>query len=80
MRWLWQRVDATDVMDMDTLPTITRYTGKILFLHGDRDTLVDISGSQRAVEAYEVAGADVRFQIIPGGKHIFRSPKHIKRR
>ena len=69
---------ATDVMDMDTLPTITRYTGKVLILHGVRDTLVDISGSQKAAEAYEAAGADVRFQIIPGGKHIFRSPKHIK--
>ncbi|MBQ1172230.1 MAG: hypothetical protein IIX48_06505 [Lachnospiraceae bacterium] len=42
------------------------------------DTLVDISGSQEAAKAYETAGADVRFQIIPGGKHIFRSPKHIK--
>lgn len=70
MQWLWQRVD--------TLPTITRYSGKVLILHGDRDTLVDISGSQKAAEAYEAAGADVHFQIIPGGKHIFHSPKHIK--
>ena len=69
---------ATDVMDMDTLPTITRYTGKVLILHGDRDTLVNISGSQEAAEAYEAAGADVRFQIIPGGKHIFLNPEHIK--
>ncbi len=69
---------VTDVMDMYTLPTITRYTGKVLILHGDRDTLVDVSGSQKAAEAYEAAGADVHFQIIPGGKHIFRSPKHIK--
>lgn len=69
---------ATDVMDIDTLPTITRYSGKVLILHGDRDTLVNISGSQKAAEAYEAAGADVRFQIISGGKHIFRSPKHIK--
>lgn len=69
---------ATDVMDMDTLPTITRYTGKVLILHGDRDTLVNISGSQKSAEAYEAAGADVRFQIIPGGKHIFLNPEHIK--
>ncbi|MDO5143989.1 MAG: alpha/beta hydrolase [bacterium] len=69
---------ATDVMDIDTLPAITRYTGKVLIMHGDRDTLVDISGSQRAAEAYDAAGADVRFQIIPGGKHVFRSPKYIK--
>ena len=69
---------ATDVMDMDTLPTITRYKGKVLILHGDKDTLVNISGSQAAAEAYEAAGADVRFQIIPGGKHIFLNPEHIK--
>lgn len=56
--------------------TVTSLSGQTKY--GDRDTLVDISGSQRAVEAYEVAGADVRFQIIPGGKHILRSPKHIK--
>ena len=68
---------ATDVMDIDTLPTITRYTGKVLILHGDKDTLVNISGSQAAAEAYEAAGADVRFQIIPGGGHIFLNPKHI---
>ena len=47
-------------------------------LAGEKDTLVNISGSQKAAEAYEAAGADVRFQTIPGGKHIFRSPKHIK--
>lgn len=69
---------ATDVMDLDTLPTITRYRGKVLILHGDKDTLVNITGSQAAAEAYEAAGADVRFQIISGGKHIFLNPEHIK--
>ena len=43
-----------------------------------KNTLVNISGSQKATEAYEAAGADVRFQIIPGGKHIFLNPEHIK--
>lgn len=69
---------ATDVMEIDTLPTITSYSGKVLIRHGDRDTLVNISGSQKAAEAYEAAGADVRFQIIPCGKHIFLNPEHIK--
>ena len=69
---------ATDEMDIDTLPTITRYTGKVLILHGDRDTLVNISGSQKAAEAYEAAGVDVCFRIISGGKHIFLNPEHIK--
>ena len=69
---------AMDVMNIDTLPTIARYTGKVLILHGDKDTLVDISGSQKAAEAYEAAGADVSLQIIPNGKHIFLKSKHIK--
>lgn len=60
------------------LPTITRYTGKVLILQGDRDILVNISGSQKAAEAYEAAGADVRFQIIPGGKHIFHITKNFQ--
>lgn len=36
-----------------------------------KDTLVNISGSQKAAEAYEAAGADVRFQIIPGASIFF---------
>ena len=69
---------ATDVMDIDTLPEITRYTGKVLILHGDRDTLVDIAESQRAAKAYAAAGADVQFYVIPDGAHIFLNPKHIR--
>ena len=68
---------ATDVRNIDTLPTITKFTGKVLIIHGNKDTVVNISGSQRAAEAYKAAGADVNLQIIPGAGHIFRSSKHI---
>lgn len=70
---------ATDVMDIDVLKEITRYSGKVLIIHGDRDGIVDISGSQKAVEAYEAAGAEVIFRTISGGRHIFLVPKHIKK-
>lgn len=69
---------ATDVMDIDVLKKIPRYSGKVLIIHGDRDGIVDISGSQKAAEAYEAAGAEVSFRTIPGGRHIFLVPKHIK--
>lgn len=68
---------VTDVMEIDTLPTITQYTGNVLIIHGDSDTLVNISGSENAKDAYLAAGANVRMEIIEGGKHIFLKPKHI---
>ncbi|MGN1053002.1 MAG: alpha/beta hydrolase family protein, partial [Candidatus Scatosoma sp.] len=68
---------VTDVMEIDTLPTITQYTGNVLIIHGDNDTLVNVSGSENAKDAYLAAGANVRMEIIEGGKHIFLKPKHI---
>lgn len=69
---------AADVMDMDAFQIISGYTGKVLFIHGDRDTIVDMGYSQRAFEAYQAAGADAWFVTIPGGKHIFRRLAHIR--
>lgn len=68
---------VTDVINLDTLPTITQYKGKILIIHGDKDTLVNISGSEKARDAYLAAGADVTMKTISGGKHIFLKSKHI---
>ena len=68
---------VTYVIDVETLPTITQYTGNVLIIHGDKDTLVNIAGSENSKEAYLAAGADVRMEIIEGGKHIFLKPKHI---
>lgn len=69
---------AADVMDMDAFQNITGYTGKVLLLHGDRDTIVDMEYSKRAFAVYQAAGADARFVTIPGGKHIFRRSAHIR--
>lgn len=69
---------AADVMNMDAFRQIAGYSGKVLLLHGDRDTIVDISYAEKAESVYRAAGADVRFVVIPGGKHIFRKPSQIR--
>ena len=69
---------AADVMNMDAFRQIAGYSGKVLLLHGDRDTIVDISYAEKAESVYRAAGADVRFAVIPGGKHIFRKPSQIR--
>ena len=69
---------AADVMNMDAFRQIAGYSGKVLLLHGDRDAIVDISYAEKAESVYRAAGADVRFAVIPGGKHIFRKPSRIR--
>ena len=69
---------AADVMNMDAFRQIAGYSGKVLLLHGDRDAIVDISCAEKAESVYRAAGADVRFVVIPGGKHIFRKPSQIR--
>ena len=69
---------AADVMNMDAFRQIAGYSGKVLLLHGDKDTIVDISYAEKAESVYRAAGADVRFVVIPGGKHIFRKPSQIR--
>ena len=69
---------AADVMNMDAFRQIAGYSGKVLLLHGDKDTIVDISYAEKAESVYRAAGADIRFVVIPGGKHIFRKPSQIR--
>ena len=69
---------AADVMNMDAFRQIAGYSGKVLLMHGDRDAIVDISYAEKAESVYRAAGADIRFVIIPGGKHIFRKPSQIR--
>lgn len=52
---------------MDAYRLIAPYRGPVLILHGDRDTLVPLSASQRALEAY----ASARLTVIPGAGHGF---------
>ena len=67
-----------DVLNMDAYHEIAKYHGRILIVHGDRDTLVDIFHSRKARYYYQAAGASVRLVSISGGKHIFRRPSQIR--
>ena len=67
-----------DVINMDAYHQIAQYHGRILIVHGDKDTLVDISHSKKARYCYQAAGASVRLVTISGGKHIFRKPSQIR--
>ena len=67
-----------DVINMDVYHEIAKYHGRILIVHGDRDTLVDMSHSRKARYYYQAAGASVHLITISGGKHIFRRPSQIR--
>lgn len=47
-----------------------------LLLHGDADTLVDISHSERMYAALQEAGVESEFVTYEGGDHGFRNPEH----
>lgn len=68
---------VTDVIDMDISQSLSGYTGKVLLIHGNNDTLVDISYSEDVCQVYLNNGADVQFQVIDGAGHIFIKPTHI---
>lgn len=55
------------LFDFDTYPVITPYTKDVLIIHGDRDGIVPISYSERAVQAYPSA----TLETMPGSGHGF---------
>lgn len=61
------KIYYTDVLGMDVYQQISRYTGSVLILHGDRDNLVPISYSQKAVQMYSSAS----LTVIKNGGHGF---------
>ena len=50
-----------------------------LLIHGDADTLVPISHSERIHAALKAAGVATDFVTIPGGSHGFTNPEHSRR-
>lgn len=58
---------AEDIWDYDTYGTIGKYKGPVLILHGDNDTTVNVSYSDRASEVYENA----EYHVIEGAGHGF---------
>lgn len=58
---------VADVLDYDVYEDVAAYEKNILILHGDRDGIVNLSYSQRAVETYPSA----ELKVIKGAGHGF---------
>jgi acetyl esterase/lipase len=58
---------------------VSRDDPPVLLIHGDADTLVPISHSERMRAALGAAGVPVEFVTIPGGDHGFTSAAHSQR-
>ena len=79
---------AASVLDLDPFSTISAYRGDVLIVHGNADTLVDISYSRRAYDAYRAAAETalqageiqsmprIAFHEVDGAGHIFLRPNH----
>ena len=57
----------SDVVDLDVYETISKDENNILILHGDEDSTVPISVSEKALEIYK----NVEFHVIEGAGHGF---------
>lgn len=49
----------------------------LLVFHGEKDTLVPVSHSQRLTEAVNAAGGAVRLVVMEGEGHGFKDPLHV---
>lgn len=61
------RVFAEDLLDYDIYEAISAYKKDVLLIHGDADSIVPLSYSEKAVEAYDSA----RLEVLPGAGHGF---------
>jgi len=67
-RWITVgRNYAEDIWNYDVYGEIGDFDKRVLILHGDKDNLVDVSYSKRAVEKYN----NVEFYLIKGAGHGF---------
>lgn len=58
---------AADIWAVDIYDTIQRYDGPVLLIHGGKDTITDLSYSERAAQVY----ADARLHVIGRAGHGF---------
>lgn len=58
----------TEVRDMDVFKQIERFKNPVLIVQGDKDNIVSMDDSRRAVSIYK----DARLHVIPGAGHGFR--------
>lgn len=59
---------AKDARSFDIYEEIGKYKGDVLLCHGDKDTLVDLSYSERAAEVYDSA----ELKVVKYGEHGFQ--------
>lgn len=59
---------AKDARSFDIYEEIGKYKGDVLICHGDKDTLVDMSYSERAAEVYSSA----ELKVVKYGEHGFQ--------
>lgn len=67
---MWMTVGKTyfeDLLDYDVYADIASYDNDVLIIHGDRDSIVPLSYSKKAVEIYSSA----KLYIIEGAGHGF---------
>lgn len=61
-------VYSKDAMSFDIYEEIGKYKGDVLICHGDKDTMVDLSYSEKAMEKYDSA----ELKVIQYGEHGFQ--------
>lgn len=61
------RVYAEKLLNYDIYEAISAYDKDILIIHGDADSIVPLSYSEKAVEVYNSA----RLEVMPGAGHGF---------
>ena len=59
---------ATDMWDFSFDESIASYTKPVLLLHGDKDTIVPFSDSEKLQKAYKNA----TLRLVPNGTHGFQ--------
>jgi acetyl esterase/lipase len=55
--------------DASPITFVTKDAAPMLIMHGDKDSLVPVSQSQKLYDALHAAGADVTLKILPGAEH-----------
>ena len=63
----------TEVRDIDVFKRIGKYKRPVLIVQGDKDPIVSMKDSKRAVKIYK----DARLHVIPGAGHGFK-PKEFE--
>ena len=63
-----------DIRELDIYKEIGKYSGKVLIVHGDKDEIVPLKYSEKALSHYK----DVELKVISGAKHGF-TPEEMEK-